>query len=126
MKRSSALLALPLLLAFGAAAHAACVYPQPPQALPNGSQATKDEMVVRFGKVIPKKQAKRLIVDSVDFQPEDRISHIVVRTDQTNPVVNMMQKNGDVVIDVSKAALAAGQQRTQDPAALRLSGDPTV
>ena len=51
MKRSVSLLALPLLLAFGAAAHAACVYPQAPQAFPNGSTATKDEMVAAMGEV---------------------------------------------------------------------------
>lgn len=45
MKRSSALLLLPLLLAFGTGANADCVYPQAPQALPNGSKATKDEML---------------------------------------------------------------------------------
>jgi len=45
MNRFAALLALPLLLALGAGANAACVYPQAPQALPNGSTATKDEML---------------------------------------------------------------------------------
>ena len=45
MKRSASLLALPLMLALGAGAHAACVYPQAPQALPNGSKATKEEML---------------------------------------------------------------------------------
>jgi hypothetical protein len=44
MKRSSTLFVLPLVLAFGSA-RADCVYPQAPQALPNGSQATKDQMV---------------------------------------------------------------------------------
>ena len=51
MKRSSALLALPLLFAFGAVSHAACVYPQPPQSFPNGSKATKEEMVAAMGQV---------------------------------------------------------------------------
>lgn len=45
MKRSASLLALPLMLALGAGAHAACVYPQAPQSLPNGSKATKEEML---------------------------------------------------------------------------------
>lgn len=44
MKRSSTLL-LTLLLATGAGAHAACVYPQAPEKFPNGSTATKDEML---------------------------------------------------------------------------------
>ena len=44
MTRTSALLALPLVLALGAA-QADCVYPQAPQSLPNGATATKDEML---------------------------------------------------------------------------------
>jgi type IV pilus assembly protein PilQ len=76
--------------------------------------ATPDEMVVRFGNVLPKKKAGGSIVESVDFQPEDRVSHIVIRTDTTNPVVNMYRKDGNVLIDVRKATLAAGQERTQD------------
>jgi hypothetical protein len=51
MKRSASLLTLPLLLALGAGAHAACVYPQAPQALPNGSQATKEEMLAAQAQV---------------------------------------------------------------------------
>jgi hypothetical protein len=34
-----------VLLAAGFAAHAACVYPQAPQNLPNGATATKDQML---------------------------------------------------------------------------------
>jgi hypothetical protein len=51
MKRSASLLALPLLLALGAGAHAACVYPQAPQALPNGGQATKEDMLAAQAQV---------------------------------------------------------------------------
>ena len=51
MKRSTSLLVLPLLFAFGASAHAACVYPQAPQSLPNGGKATKDEMLAAQGQV---------------------------------------------------------------------------
>jgi hypothetical protein len=40
----STVLAVPVLLAMGTAAQAACVYPQAPQSLPNGSQATEAEM----------------------------------------------------------------------------------
>jgi hypothetical protein len=45
MKLPTRLLVVPLLLAIGAGAHAACVYPQAPQSLPNGSKATKEEML---------------------------------------------------------------------------------
>lgn len=51
MKLSTTLLALPLLLACGAAAEAACVYPQAPQSLPNGTQATKEEMLAAQAQV---------------------------------------------------------------------------
>jgi hypothetical protein len=51
MKRSLSLLALPLLLALGAGAHAACVYPQAPQSLPNGGKATKEEMLAAQAQV---------------------------------------------------------------------------
>jgi len=51
MKRSLSLLALPLLLALGAGAHAACVYPQAPQTLPNGSTSTKDQMLAAQAQV---------------------------------------------------------------------------
>ena len=46
MKMLTALVVAPALLALSAAAQAAtCVYPQAPQALPNGAKATKDEML---------------------------------------------------------------------------------
>jgi hypothetical protein len=51
MKISTAVAIVPFLLALGATADAACVYPQPPQALPNGSSATKEEMLAAQGLV---------------------------------------------------------------------------
>jgi len=50
MKRTSALL-IPLLLLGATVASADCVYPQAPQALPNGAKATKDEMLAAQGQV---------------------------------------------------------------------------
>jgi hypothetical protein len=49
MKLSTALAIAPFLLAMNVAAEAACVYPQAPQALPNGSSASKDEMLAAQG-----------------------------------------------------------------------------
>jgi hypothetical protein len=52
MKMLIALVFAPALLALSAAAQAAtCVYPQAPQALPNGAKATKDEMLAAQGLV---------------------------------------------------------------------------
>jgi hypothetical protein len=45
MKLLTAVAAIPLLLALGSAADAACVYPQAPQKFPNGASATKEEML---------------------------------------------------------------------------------
>ena len=50
MKRTSALL-IPLLLLGATVASADCVYPQAPQALPNGAKATKDEMLAAQAQV---------------------------------------------------------------------------
>ena len=44
MKISTVLAIAPIVLAMSATAEAACVYPQAPQSLPNGSQATEAEM----------------------------------------------------------------------------------
>ena len=51
MKRSTSLLAVPLLLGLGAGAHAACIYPQAPQVLPNGAKATEEQMRAAQGEV---------------------------------------------------------------------------
>jgi opacity protein-like surface antigen len=52
MKMLTALVFAPALLALSAAAQAAsCVYPQAPQALPNGAKATKEEMLAAQGLV---------------------------------------------------------------------------
>jgi hypothetical protein len=45
MKILSAFALAPLLLAVNLGAQAACVYPQAPQTLPNGTSATKEEML---------------------------------------------------------------------------------
>jgi hypothetical protein len=51
MKILTAVAAVLLLLAMGATAEAACMYPQAPQSLPNGATATKDEMLTAQGSV---------------------------------------------------------------------------
>lgn len=51
MKISTAVAIVPFLLALCATAEAACVYPQAPQALPNGTSATKEEMLAAQGLV---------------------------------------------------------------------------
>ncbi|MES0371054.1 MAG: type IV pilus secretin PilQ [Mariprofundaceae bacterium] len=76
--------------------------------------ADSGQLVVRFGNVSPKRRSAAVVVESVDFQPDDRIAHIVVRTDVVNPVVNINEKDGSVIINLKKAQLASGQERSQD------------
>jgi len=79
--------------------------------------AEKGQLTVRFGTVAPKRRASTVVVESVNFQPDDRIAHLMVRTDVVNPILNVSEKDGNVIIDVKKAALANGQERSQDVSA---------
>jgi len=76
--------------------------------------AQPNEMIIRFGQVKPVAKAAGLLVESVNFQPEDRIAHLVVRTDRANPIINLQEEDGKIVLDVKHAGLATGQERTQD------------
>jgi len=79
--------------------------------------ASDSELVVRFGKIVPKKRQGILTVESVDFTPDDRIAHVIIRTDSTSPVVNLREENERVFIDVQKAQLATGLERSLDVSA---------
>ncbi|MDQ6969571.1 MAG: AMIN domain-containing protein, partial [Mariprofundus sp.] len=76
--------------------------------------ASASEMIIRFGKIKAKKHAGALIVEAVDFQPDDRIAHLVIRTNGSSPIVNLQEKDGKVIIDLKQAQLADGQERSQD------------
>ncbi|MDQ6999752.1 MAG: AMIN domain-containing protein, partial [Mariprofundus sp.] len=73
-----------------------------------------NEMIVRFGQVKQAAHTGTIIVESVDFQPDDRIAHLVVRTDRADPVINLKEEDGKIVLDLKHARLADGQERTQD------------
>jgi len=76
--------------------------------------ASANEMIVRFGQVKQAAHAGGIVVEAVDFQPDDRIAHLVIRTDRADPVINLKQEDGKVVLDLNHARLAEGQERTQD------------
>lgn len=76
-------------------------------------EADNNQMVIRFGDVAAKPKAG-LVVEAVDFQPDDRISHLIVRTDGTDPVINLQEEGDKVILDLKQAHLAPGQERTQD------------
>jgi len=79
--------------------------------------ATANEMVLRLGGVVAKEKANAIEVESVDFKPDDRIAHVMIRTDGTNPVINVREKDDHIIIDVKKAGLLGGQERSQDVSA---------
>ena len=76
--------------------------------------ASANEMVIRFGNIKPIAHAGTMLVEAIDFQPDDRIAHLVIRTDESNPIINLQEKDGKVIVDLKKAQLAPGQERSQD------------
>jgi len=76
--------------------------------------ATAGQMVVRFGTVAAKRKAAEVQVEQVMFKPNDRISQMVIRTNVSNPVVSLHEEKGAAILDIKKAALAKGQERSQD------------
>jgi len=77
-------------------------------------EASPEKMLVRFGDIKAKRNTSVMQVEDVHFQTDDRIAHIIVRTNAANPVVNIHEKKGNVLLDIKQASLAAGQERTQD------------
>ncbi len=77
-------------------------------------EAGSGRMVVRIGRVMAQRKAVAVQVQDVQFHPKDRTAQLVVRTDVANPVVNIYEKKGNVVMDFDNAALAPGQERSQD------------
>jgi len=76
--------------------------------------ATSGQMIVRFGSVTAKRKAAEVQVEQVLFKPNDRISQMVIRTNVSNPVVSLHEEKGAAILDIKKAALAQGQERSQD------------
>jgi len=76
--------------------------------------ADVNQMVIRFGKAAAKVQTGTLLVEAVDFQPDERVAHLVIRTNDTNPSINLHEKEGNIIIDLKNAQLAEGQERSQD------------
>jgi len=76
--------------------------------------ASPSQLTLRIGKITAGLKAGGMRVEEVGFEPEDRVAHIIIRTDQTDPVINLREKKDYVVIDVKKAKLAKGLERSLD------------
>lgn len=78
---------------------------------------SEGQLIVRFGDVTPARKALSTVVEDIIFQPDDRIAHFMIRTDVANPIVNISEKENIVIVDLKKAHLAQGQERSQDVSA---------
>lgn len=78
---------------------------------------SEGELIVRFGNVTPARKASSAVVEDITFQPDDRIAHFMVRTDVVNPIVSIVEKDNIVIVNLKKAHLAQGQERSQDVSA---------
>jgi len=56
-------------------------------------------------------------VESVNFVPDDKAPHLVIQTRRSGAVVDISQQKDHVTIDISKAGLAEGLERTLDVSA---------
>ncbi len=72
-----------------------------------------DQMVIRLGK-ITHSTGDTVKVESVDFQPDGAIARVLIRTDATNPVVDVHEEDGNTVVNISRATLAQGKEISQD------------
>jgi type IV pilus assembly protein PilQ len=75
--------------------------------------ALEDKMVIRLGK-LKFVQHNKVTVEGVDFQPDGSSGHINIRTNVTNPIMNVYEKDGNTIVDIEEAVLEVGQERTQD------------
>jgi len=108
MNRPSTLVLIPLLLALGAGAQADCVYPQAPQALPNGTKATKDEMFAAQGVVKEySKSVQDVYLPCLDKDKADAIAALdPAATDydaQKQAIENMHAKKHNAALDELQA-----------------------
>jgi hypothetical protein len=75
MKLFTSMLAVPVLMALGASAQAACVYPQAPKSLPNGSRATKEQMLAAQTEVKAySKEVQEVYLPCLDKEKDEQVA----------------------------------------------------
>ncbi len=87
---------------------------QPGATAPHQIDAGSGQLVVRFGSSGAERKAGLLKVEDVAFKPDGRTSHLVIRMDATDAVVDLHEQGGNVVLDIIRARLAPGQERSLD------------
>ncbi len=78
-------------------------------------EAKQGQLIVRLGKVGASTHALlKQVVESIDFEPENQNSRIVIRTSSTEPVISVHQQNDNVIIDIKRMDLAKNLERSLD------------
>ena len=72
-----------------------------------------DQMVIRLGE-ISDTTSDSVEVTSVDFQPDGARAKVLVRTDTTNPIIDVHEDEGNTVVNIANAKLGQGQEISQD------------
>ena len=74
---------------------------------------TADQMVIRLG-AVSDAQSDVIQVESVDFQPDGSYAKVLIRTDATNPIIDVHEEKGNTIINIANATLKQGQEISQD------------
>lgn len=76
--------------------------------------ASQGQMMVRIGNISTTPRTAAVQVENVQFKPDDRISHLQILTNSSNPIINMHEEKGVAILDIKKAVLSKGQERSQN------------
>ena len=76
--------------------------------------ADANSMVIRFGQPEEKRAASGMAVEAVDFQPDGESAYLVVRTNESDPIVSLKESDSELIIDLKNATLVSSQERSQD------------
>jgi len=82
--------------------------------VPHQIEASNTQLIVRFGDARVKRRAGSVTVEDVTFKPTGRAVRLVVRTDVRDPVIDLREQDGNMLLDIDKAQLAPGQERSLD------------
>ncbi len=80
-------------------------------------ESSPQQWLLRLGHVKVAKKQSRQTVESVNFVPDDKAPHLVIQTKRAGAVMNISQQKDHITIDISKADLAEGLERTLDVSA---------
>ncbi|MDX8377201.1 MAG: type IV pilus secretin PilQ [Mariprofundales bacterium] len=75
--------------------------------------ASRGALIVRIGHV-EQKQDGVTTVKNVSFNTNNSTAYLRIKTDINDPIINLQERSGYILIDIKNSALADGQERSQD------------